>query len=82
MSTERKHLKIEKFEASSKPKTYANLFKVGFICVSFLTISFADYLVNRRNKQNLKWLLSNQKALINLQSSVNYAYAGIYEEVA
>lgn len=79
---EKKRIKIEKFEISSRPKAYQNIVRVCLVCLIFIAISFADYLVNKNSQEDLKWLLDNQKSLIDLQGSVNYAYASIYEGIA
>ena len=79
---EKKRLKIEKFDVSSRPKAYTNIIRVSFVALVFIAISLADFLVNRNSQKDLQWMLDNQKSLIDLQSSVNYAYASVYEGIA
>jgi hypothetical protein len=63
---EKKRIKIEKFEIASRPKAYRNIVRVCFVVLVFIAISFADYLVNKNSQEDLKWLLDNQKSLIDL----------------
>jgi hypothetical protein len=75
-------LKIDKFDSKSKPKSYLNILKVGVILMAFLIVSIADFLVNYSKESEMDRLLENGKSLTDLKSSINSAYAVLYEGIA
>lgn len=79
---ELRRAKIEKFDQKSKPKSYTSILKVGLVLIAFILVSLADFLVNYSKESQFDRIIENGKSLADLKSSLNAAYAVLYESIA